>query len=186
MIKSRAIASARAFLNDKSFEILTDITNLNPLDDWKNWQDSEGNRLVITKQKRIYVYKSKSKPETTKDIFRNSTPDLIAKYSYWIMAFLDSKKSVLCFLGNDGILRCCYFENKRWINNFPPLLLGYKALKYISSGYIDDSYRTVKGLKINQLNNRNVERVFVSGYPIPDHNLQENIKCHLINQNSKV
>jgi hypothetical protein len=188
MHRTRAIASARAFLGTPQFEILVDIVGLEPKGDWHVWEDTEGNRLRIAKNKSVQVYAQspKAESEVTKDVFRKARPDLIAKHSYWVLSLFGNscghEDTVLAFLGNDGNLRCCFFRDKVWQRNFSPVLLGFQALSYVSSGYIDNESRILKSLKVTYPKGFDIEEVWASGFPTTDTNLQELIQCHLTNQ----
>lgn len=184
MQKKRAIASARAFLNAPRFGLIVDILNLNPKWDWTQWQDPEGNYLKISKNKAIHVYPSKQELESTKDVYRKARPETIARHSYWVLAMFGETQSVLSFLGNDGTLRCCYFENNIWKFNISPMLLGYKILDCIVFGYIETEPRKVKIPKISYPKNFNIEEAWATGYPVVDDNLQERIQCHLMTNQS--
>jgi hypothetical protein len=186
MHRTRAIASARAFLDAPRFEILVDIVGLEPKEDWHTWEDGEGNRLRIAKNKSVQVYSLKTKSEITKDVFRKARPELIASHSYWVLSLFGNsdgyKDTILAFLGYDGSLRCCLFRDKVWIENFSPVLLGYQTLSYISSGYIDNESRILKSLKVTYPKGFDIEEAWASGFPTTDINLQERIQCHLISQ----
>jgi hypothetical protein len=179
--KKRAIASARAFLG-MPFDVLAEIAVLNPKDDWHQWEDPEGNRLRIAKNKAVQVYPAKQ-TTSTKDIFRKAQPALIAKHSYWALALFGHNKTLLNFLGNDGVLRCCYFEQNVWQYNMSAVLLGFKPLRYICSGYIENKARRITSLKIRYPRSFEIEEAWGSGYPTSDSKLQERM-CHLINQES--
>lgn len=184
MQKKRAIASARAFLNAPRFDVVVEILKINPKGDWTQWQDFEGNTLKISKNKAVHVYPSKHDLEVTKDVYRKARPDSIAKNSYWVLAMFGKTQSILSFLGNDGTLRCCYFENNIWKCNIAPVLLGYQVLNYIASGYIEIESRKIAIPKIGYSRNFDIEEVWASGYPVTDTNLQEKIQCHLMTNQS--
>jgi len=185
MLKSSALASAKAFLKDPKFSILADIALLEHKGSWRVWEDIDGNRLRIQKNKAVKVYPSNRTAQSTKDIFRKAHPSLIAKNSYWVLIIRAKDKSIMSFLGDDGVLRASLFEKKVWKYNFPVLLLGVQALRYISSGYIDNEARLIRSLKISTLEDFKIEDAWATGYPSEDEKLQEHIECHLINQNSK-
>lgn len=179
MHKKRAIASARAFLG-MPFEVLAEIAVLTPKGDWHLWEDPEGNRLRIAKNKAVQVYPAKTS-SSTKDIFRKALPELIAKNSYWVLALFGNDKSLLSFLGNDGVLRCCYFESGIWQCNINSVLLGFRVLRYVCSGYIENKSREISSLRIKYPKSFEIEEAWGSGYPTSDSKLQERM-CHLINQ----
>lgn len=182
MQKNRAIASARAFLNSSRFELIVDILGLQPKGDWTQWEDSEGNRLKISKNKAVHIYPSSGEAETTKDVYRKARPSTIAEHSYWVLAAFGQKETILTFLGNDGVLRCSYFENNIWKYNISPVLLGFQALDFIASGYIDTDPRKIRSLRITYPKGFEIEEVWATGYPTNDTTLQERIQCHLTNQ----
>jgi hypothetical protein len=190
MHRSRAIASARAFLGLPTFDIVADIVGMNPQGNWRLWKDSEGNCLRITKKKSVHSKLPLLPLEITKDVFRKARPELIAKHSYWLLSFFGNinghQHSIFAFLGYDGYLRCCLFRNNVWCNNFSPILLGFQALSYISSEYIDNESRLINSMKIMYPKGFLIEQVWASGLPIIDTTLQERIQCHLINQSLKV
>lgn len=181
MQKKRAIVSAEAALNFP-FGLLVDIVGLDPIDGWNLWRDSEGNLLRITKSKAVQVFPAKKEPKITKDVFRKAQPELIARYSYWVLSLFGNNESILCFLGNDGLLRVSYFKNSIWQYNVPSVLLGYQALRYVISGYIDIDPRKISSLKVSYLKDFRIEEAWASGYPTSDKDLRERIECHLINQ----
>lgn len=189
MQKKRAIASARAFLEDANFDVIVQILRLNPLEDWTQWVDIEGNCLTISKNKVIYIYPSKENIQVTNDVYRKTNAITIANHSYWMLAMFGQDKSILSFLGNDGMLRCCYFENDIWKCNIQPLLLGYQILSYVASEYINTETRKIQIPKISYPNNFDIEEAWMSGYPCIDFQLlseksQDRLQCHLtINQN---
>ena len=184
MQKKRAIASARAFLGIP-FDLLAEIAALDPIEDWHLWTDPEGNRLRIAKNKSVQVYPARHESRTTKDVFRKAEPALIAKHSYWVLALFGKDETLLNFLGNDGLLRTCYFEERIWQYNMSSVLLGFKALRYVGSGYIETRSRQITSpLKIKYPKGFEIEEAWASGYPTTDSNLQERIRCHLKNQDS--
>lgn len=182
MQKKRAIASARSFLNDPKFEFLVDIVDLEPRNGWTSWYDFEENYMKILKNKSIHVYPSKNKSNKTNDVFRKSNANIISKHSYWVMAMFCKSKSLLNFLGNDGRLRVCYFEDNIWKYNISPLLLGFRTLKVIVSGYIEEEARMINSIKIRYIKDLEIEEVWCSGYPSNNKKLQEKIGCHLTSQ----
>lgn len=184
MQKKRAIASARAFLNAPCFELIVEILKLSPKGDWTQWQDFEGNTLKISKNKTVHIYLSKQEVGITNDVYRKARPVSIAKHSYWTLAMFGKTQSLLSFIGNDGTLRCCYFENNVWKCNLPPIVLGYQTLGYIASGYIETEPRKIVLPKIIYLKNFEIEEAWASSYPVTDTNLQERIQCHLMTNQS--
>ena len=147
-----------------------------------NWEDIEGNRLKILKNKSVQVHPAKIEARSTKDLFRKAKPALIAKHSYWVLAFFGKEsKSVLSFLGNDGKLRVSYFENTLWVSNISPVLIGYSALQQVVSGYIDTDSRIISSIKIPYPKGFEIEEAWGCGYPTSDINLLERIQCHLTN-----
>jgi hypothetical protein len=144
--------------------------------------DADGNRLRIAKNKSVLVYPAKKEPSVTKDIFRKAPPALIAKNSYWILALFGKNHSLLSFLGNDGNLRSCYFEDEVWQYNMSSTLLGYRALRYVSSGYIETyCRRIITSLKVKYPKGFEIEEAWASGYPSSNDKFQERIQCHLTN-----
>lgn len=185
MPKKRAIASARAFLNDARFDIIVEILRLNPVGDWTQWVDVEGNYLKISKKGAVHVYPSKEIGTVTNDVYRKARPQAIASHSYWMLAIFGQEQSILSFLGNDGMLRCCYFENDIWKYNIQPLLLGYHVLSYVASGYIDTEARKARIPKVSYPKNFHIEEAWAGTYPCID--LQwlsekswERLQCHLM------
>ena len=178
MQKSRAIASARAFLENSAFDIVVDISNLNPKEDWHLWEDPEGNQLSITKNHRVIVTPSEIRATKTRDLFRQAPPVLIAKYSYWVLALFGEDKTILNFLGNDGLLRVCFFMGKKWEMNIAPLIIGYPMLNVIATSYLDIEPQDI----IVPRTMFEIEEAWASGYPSTDSILQERIQCHLTNQ----
>src|SRR5690606_41718125 len=79
--------------------------------------------------------------------------------------------------GNDGILRCCLFDNNQWIENLSSVLLGFKTLKVIASGYIDSEPRRMPQMNITYPKSFEIEEAWASGYPSNDSQLQEKIQC---------
>lgn len=182
MQTKRAIASARAFLG-VPFDLLVDIANIETKGDWHFWEDAEGNRLRIAKNKSVQVYPAKQEAAHTKDVFRKALPSRIAQQSYWVLAIF-GKSTLLNFLGHDGMLRCCYFEDHVWKGNISPVLLGYQALRYVFSGYMDLEPRQINSLKITYPKGFKIEEAWASGYPSTNSKYQEQILCHLKNQDS--
>lgn len=174
MKKASAIASAKALTKEPRFSIIVDVLELQSNKNWRVWEDSEKNLLKISKNGAVQVYPSKNSI-STKDIFRKAHPALIAKYSYWVKVLFGKGKTILVFLGEDGFLRCCMFEDNKWIGNQSPLLLGFKLLKVIVSGYIESEPRRVQGMKITYPKCFEIEEAWASGYPSKDSHLQERI-----------
>lgn len=183
MHRDRLIASARALL-DCPFDVIADMLYLEPVSDWYNWIDPEGNRLKILKNNRVKVNLPKIKTNKTRDIFRKARPELIKKYSYWGMLLIDKNKNILILLGNDGKLRSSYFENNIWIENISPLLLGFDIIKYVASGYLDSMVRSVKLVEITYPKDFGIEEAFAFGIPIENNKLKEKIACLLKTRNS--
>lgn len=179
MRNKRAIASARAFLSDPLFEIVVCLTGIVSKKDWMYWEDMDGNSLRIAKNKGIKIIKNGLDKSTTSDIFRKAKPSLIAKNSYWALVSF-GEKSLFSFVGNDGLLRCCYFESRVWISNPSPLLLGYNALRYIAAGYLENTPRKV--LDIRYQEDLCVEETWALGIPSTNKKLRDKIQCHLTNQ----
>lgn len=182
MQKNRAIVSARAFLDSTSFELVVDILGLQPKKDWTQWEDSEGNLLKVAKNKTVHVYPAKEEAEATMDVYRKARPSVIADHSYWVLAAFGREKSIFAFLGNDGVLRCSYFENNTWKMNLPPVLIGFQALNIVASGYIDIDPRKIRSIKLSYPKGFEIEEAWATGYPTTDTTLQERIQCHLTNQ----
>ena len=188
MLKNRAIASAKAFLNN-SFDTLVQITGIEPKDDWYNWEDNEGNKLRITKIKSVLIYPAKNISQTTKDLFRKAHPSLIVRNSQWIiyLPLSNRKDSILSFIGFDGLLRCSYFKDDKWEYNFSPVLLGYNNLLSIlkncyknNSGLITKMYKTALSKYFE------IERGWFSPLPMEEANKDlRDIICHLITQDLK-
>lgn len=184
MQTKRAIASARAFLNDSNFEIIVQLLKLKPKQDWYEWYDLEGNYLKITKTKHILIHQAKKKVEATIDIYCKAKPESIIKNSYWLCSIFGVEKTILLFIGNDGILRCCYFENNTWKCNMNPILLGYQILNIIANEYIDMEARRIAIPKINIIEKKDIEEIWLSGIPVSNNELKDKIQCHLMtNQN---
>lgn len=164
MNKNRLIASARNFINNDNLETIINICNLKPLnnDDWKIWVDNEGNKLHLTKTKRIITKKNKYNIKLdTKDIYRKALPESIYRYSYWGLFIIGENKSILNLLGNDGILRSCYIKNGEWKYNFPSSLLGFDILNAIANRYLDEEFAEIKNIKrIYYPNNFKIEKIF--------------------------
>lgn len=174
MKHERAKASARAALNCP-FDLLVEMLDLEPEGDWHVWKDSEGNRLRILKSGTGTVYPATVPAMKTKDIFRKANPKLIERNSYWGM-LLSGKHNILIFLGNDGKIRSCYFENNIWVKNISPLLLGFGILRYILSGYLETNSRTIKLLKVSYPHDFGIEEAWAFGIPIEDTNLKERVR----------
>ena len=175
MQKTRAIASARAFLGYSGFDLLVDIVGLEPIDTWRTWRDFEGNTLVIHKTKSVRVHRSKIPSKKTIDIFRKSNPLNIAKHSYWVLCLFGNPKSILCFLGYDGKLRCCQFNGAEWIGNTSPILLGYDVLRCVISGYIETDARKISIPIITYPKDFDIEEAWESGYPSNDAFVQDKL-----------
>lgn len=184
MNKDKAIASARAALGCQ-FDILVDMLDLDPVVDWHVWKDADGNSLRICKNKSVKIYPSTRTSNITKDIFRKALPSLIYKHSYWGMLLSDVEKTdnILILLGNDGKLRCSYFINNIWIQNFNPLLLGFGILKYIICWYLETEVRSIKSLKTLYPHDFEIEEAWSFGFPVEDNDIYERIKCLLKIQN---
>lgn len=178
MQKNRAVASATAFLGCR-FDLIVDIVGLDPKGDWNLWEDSEGNQLRIAKNKAVHVFPAKSEAQKTMDVFRKASPLVISKHSYWVMAIFGQQKDMLCFLGLDGMLRCCYFEDNSWKYNMSPVLLGFRMLRCVISGYIETDTRRIKTVSLSYPKDFNIEEVWASGYPATDTKFLELIECRL-------
>jgi|SRR5690606_30442622 len=176
MKRSAAIASARIGTKESRFNTIVEILDLKHKGDWRIWEDAESNILKISKNGAVQVYPSKISI-TTRDIFKKAEPKLIAKHSYWVLCLFGTTQKILVFLGNDGILRCCLFDNNQWIENLSSVLLGFKTLKVIASGYIDSEPRRMPQMNITYPKSFEIEEAWASGYPSNDSQLQEKIQC---------
>ncbi len=174
MQQNRAVVSARAFLNCP-FDIIVDMLSLTHKDDWHLWLDPEGNRLRIFKNKKVQVYPAVTPITKTKDVFRKANPELIKRNSYWGALIKEQNKNILILLGNDGKLRCSYFQDNTWIENICPLLLGFDILRYVASEYLDTSTRIIKQLKIIYPHDFVIEEAWSFGLPIEDTNIQKDL-----------
>lgn len=176
MKRTSAIASAKVLTKEPRFQVIADILEISPKETWRVWEDDEKNLLKISKNGAVQVYPSKD-PVSTKDVFKKAHPRMIAKHSYWVMVLSSKNKYVLIFLGEDGFLRCSIFEDNKWVENQSPVLLGFKLLKVIASGYIDSEPRRIQGMKITYPKCFEIEDAWVSGFPSRDSHLQEKIHC---------
>lgn len=52
--------------------------------------------------------------------------------------------NVLCLLGDDDLLRCCYFEDDVWIKNFVPLRLGIELLDFACEEYLNSENKATR------------------------------------------
>jgi hypothetical protein len=179
MLKKYAIASARNFLDFSKFEHIVTMLNLSPIESWNRWEDIDGNILTICKNKNVIVTQSDKTNNKTLDIFRKAKPNLIAKHSYWVLCLIGNKEIILSFLGNDGVLRSCYYKDNKWVNNISSLLLGFDILKYIVNNYIESDIINIEDKKIKKLKLIDIEESWCGGLPLVDSELKEKI-CHLI------
>lgn len=171
---SSAIASARAGTKEPRFDVITEILDIRPQGDWRVWSDAESNLLKISKNGAVQVHPA-VESKGTRDVFRKAKPKLIAKHSYWVLA-LFGPAQILTFLGNDGILRSCIFDGK-WVQNQSPILLGFKTLRFIASGYIDPEPRKISNINVTYPKDFEIEEAWASSYPSSDLELQEKIQC---------
>jgi hypothetical protein len=179
IFKRAAVASARAVV--PNIDTIISICSLEPFGDWKRWKDPEGNLLRITSKGSVLTFASNNPEHKTKDIFRKSHPSMIAKYSYWTLCIFGSISSLICFMGYDGIFRCSYFEEGKWVENIPPLLCGFHILQIAASGYIDTSVRMIDPPKVQyQKDMLSNSDAWVSGYPIENEELKGKIDWHLM------
>jgi hypothetical protein len=178
--KKAAIASVRALIPNKNFDKIVSMCSLEPVYDWHTWNDTEGNILKITKPGGILVFPATKLIDKTYDVFRKSHPSMIAKYSSWVLAMLGEDRSLICFLGYDGILRSSYFRDKKWVENVPPLLCGGNILQIIASGYIDTSVKEIKSPTCYYDKNEFCQSTWLSGFPIKEELLKRKVDCHLI------
>lgn len=162
LTRQKAIASARAFVDDR-IENIINILSLNYIGDWTKWVDAEGNSLKLKKNGGIIITKSNHPVQKTNDIFFKARPDLIAKHSYWAFVINCGENRIVNFLGNDGILRSCYYENGNWVKNFSPLLLGINNLWVVVNNYLDSECKEIKGVKLPNHKEFVVENCFVTG-----------------------
>src|SRR5690606_31750844 len=109
------------------------------------WIDEEGNSLIINKKNKVIIKQSKIESKKTDDLFIKSKPCLIYKYSYWALGFDIDNKTIISFLGNDGVLRSCLFE-ENWKYNFRSILLGFDIIDYIAREYIEDDLKVCKSI----------------------------------------
>jgi len=127
-----ALASARAFLDDKKFDTIVQICALKSRNDWRVWYDENNNYLRLHKNGSIHIYPSNEIEIDTNDIYRKSKPDQIANVSCWALLGFGREDSVIWFIGNDRRLRVSCFQNEHWIRNQLPLLSGVPILKLIA------------------------------------------------------
>ena len=177
------MVSARAFLNCP-FDLLADMLDLQTKEDWHIWQDPEGNRLRIFKNRAVQIYPALTQAAKTKDVFRKARPELIEHHSYWGALLAGNTQNIIMLLGNDGKIRASYFKNNVWIENISPLLLGFGILRYIASGYLESGVSKIKLSNITCPKEFEIEEAWSFGIPIEDSNLKERIECLLKNQDS--
>lgn len=163
LTRNQAIASANVFIPSLNLDTIIRILNLKHENDWMKWFDDEGNLLRIKKNKTVQIFNIGNLSDTTTDIFIKAPPELISKHSYWLFQVVGKCKCISSFLGNDGRLRSCYFENGKWKNNIQPLLLGIDSLASISKNYLETEYQEIEGVDIKFINDFEVEKVFCSG-----------------------
>jgi hypothetical protein len=162
LTKQNSIASARAFAGDR-VEVLINILQLNPIDEWTKWTDAEGNTLKLCKNKGVLITPTKYPIQKTSDIFMLANPEFIEEHSYWKFVINGNDKKVVSFLGNDGVLRSCFYDCEVWKNNFSPLLLGIDNLWKVVDKYLDSDYKKIKGVKLPFHKDFVVENAFVCG-----------------------
>lgn len=162
LTRQKAIASARAFV-DYRVEIIINILNLNYIEDWTRWVDAEGNSLKLKKNGNIKITKSNHPVQKTNDIFFKARPGLIARHSYWAFVINGDGNRIVNFLGNDGVLRSCYYEGGNWVRNFSPLLLGIDNLWVVENNYLNSDKKKIKGVKLPNHKEFVVESCFVTG-----------------------
>ncbi|MFA5758998.1 MAG: hypothetical protein WC942_06555 [Clostridia bacterium] len=171
MLKGHAIKSAQVFLKDPLFKTIVNLTNLSPKESWTVWEDPEGNRLKIAKNKSVIISPSNTEPITTKDIFRKAEPECIYKHSCWGLFISGKKHKITHLIGNDGLLRCCYYYNDIWQCNFQSLLLGYHNLMLLSERYSNKTKQTTntnKVFKIKYPKEFEIEEIWDSWISIND------------------
>lgn len=107
---------------------------------WKLWSDCEGNLLKHDGDK-FNIVLNRRPINTSNDIYRFSPPENIISKSNWSMKI---GSNVLCLLGDDDLLRCCYFEDDVWIKNFVPLRLGIELLDFACEEYLNSENKATR------------------------------------------
>ena len=116
---------------------MVSICDLNPHPtDWKLWYDEHGNQLKLN-DTRITINLTKTPNNTTRNIFIKALPKSIANNSYWLMLMEGANEKVFCFMGNDGLLRICYFVDEEWKGNLQPLYIGLEPLQKVINEYLN-------------------------------------------------
>lgn len=180
MNKNRFIASAKAFLPKSNFPAIVTLLDINPEKDWKHWRDIEGNQLIIRKNKGVVTYISGKNSYQTNDIFRKALPLLISQNSYWVLAMFGDEITILNFVGNDGLLRSCYFEKNEWKYNFKSIFFGFNVIEYVAQEYLEEECKKVK-LKTNF----EINEMWSTAFPSENSYIQEKIQWLVTNQNLK-
>lgn len=138
----KEIASARAFVGNWIQDVIL-MCKLKPIKSWKKWQDEFGNKLTITTKKVFIITENKTKNYYTSDLFVKSTRELVEQNSYWKMDYINSTTAVTWFVGNDGVVRAFYGEER-----FASLLSGIDILKQIAVSYRNESQEVINSEKI--------------------------------------
>ena len=170
----REVASARAFLEDESFETVVSVCDLKPIKGWDTWEDDAGNILRVEKNKRIRTYPTKHELTYTKDLYFKAPPAQILQHSYWLLALIGEPHSAILLMGNDGRLRFCYFVEGVWKANYFPLTIGINPIKTVVNGYINVRPRKVKIPKTKFIKPK---LAYATGWPTKDVDIKREIEC---------
>lgn len=160
------------------FGTIAEICDIYPTNGWKRWEDEDKNFLRIAKNNTMRIHRSSYQTATTRDLFAKALPIRIARSSYFVLALFNDNRSLLNFLGDDGLLRCSEFLDEQWIGNHKPLLLGLPMLKLIAREYINPDTSKLANIPFVKLLNFEAKEGWVSEWPdVKDNNLRRKIDC---------
>jgi len=112
--------------------------------DWNKWLDQWGNYILLKDKKSNFVIPKNQKVKPL-DIYIKSPPDFFIDKSYWT-CWWGEKNKIRCYIGNDGVLRVCLFENDQWVENIPPMLLGKAFVLWVCESFVED--KVAKNVKV--------------------------------------
>ena len=138
LVDKKTLASAQAAWPNIHKVIV--MCGLECCGNWKTWSDCEGNLLKHDDDK-FNIVLNKRPINKSNDIYRCSSPENIISKSNWSMKV---GSNILCLLGDDDLLRCCYFKSGVWIKNLAPLSLGIELLDFVCEEYLNSENKETR------------------------------------------
>lgn len=162
-IKSNHIASIRAII--PNFEKIIKMCQLEPGDTYRDWYDSYGNFLKINDSNIVKLKKGTLYNNSIKDIYAKSNFEFISEFSYWSCFIFANNKTIVYFIGSDGVIRLL-LKNDKW-EALPSLFFGYDIINKISELYLIDEFIKINNVESFKLKEK-IKEVYIIPWPPSD------------------